>query len=582
MQSLRGQQGYLLLVVPAVVIAITLLGYQMMSRTKTSMRIAASDLDYLHAQLCSQQCVAVAANRVQASLEGSNPVPVGASACRCPADPAEKMACGIEIGPPTEKTARSCYGFYYKSTEVDLGSRCQGMRAGKSELEERVAYGEIPIFQFAVFYDKFLPLENTPRMELEGMVHSNDTIAIGPTHELYIHDWVTSPKAILGSNGWNNGAHGGSINRIYFARADGSGPDNAPVRPATNGYRPLREIIPGWKAWKKSHRVAYGGEPNGCGEVKPLGLPIRGLDGNYTLIEGRNAGDDDSRRRQKFAWKSTLCYYDGWKGKDFRPVFFPSDPAVVPASPSGWETVTVAGRRRVALWNGRDEMMVMLIPVDVALLQARGASDSIVYLYDDLSDASQGNRLAGGFLLYNGRRLTRPQTIVTNSRLYVMGDYNTDSAYAVSGVRHPFPAALISDNFTLLSNDFIPSEHTRGKYMGSRVQARNPGARVILNSCIMTGFAYRGAAVSDWGGHENLIRYEEDWSGLSFHYSGSAVSIWSPRHSQSQWNRPGPTYYTAPSRLFSFSKLYEGLTHMPPGTPRVVAPGLLDWEMVKK
>lgn len=579
MRPSDSQRGYMLLLVPVIVIAICLMGYRMASRSKTAMRLSATELDNLQVKLGSQQCVSVAANRVQAALEGSLPVPTGESACAAGIQGGDRLECATEIGEAVERTRTSCYGYRYQSTEVDVASRCRDA-AGSSTLEEKVAYGEIPLFQFAVFYDRYLATESSTNIEFRGLVHSNDTIAFGPSVSMSVFDWVTTPKAVLVHNGWQNGTGDGPINRLYFTLANGT-LDGTPIRPVSNEFTSIVGEVPGWSAWKKRHRIAFGGEPNGCGEVKPLRLPVRGLADNIALIDRKAGGDTPALRRQKFAWKASLLYDGAWHDQDGNPAAFPADPAVPPAAPAGWETRDVNGRTRVALWNGREQLMTLLVPLDVARLQLRSAADSIIHLYDHLRDPGQGNRVTGGFLLHNGSRLTRPLTIVANTRLVVLGDFNSDSAFVVSGKRYPFPAALVSDHMSVLTNEFVPGEHTWGRFVGTKVTVRNPAARLVLNTCIMTGFSYIGGTVNDWGGHGNVLRFEEDWDGTPLDFSGSVVCIWSPHHAQAAWQRPGPNYYYAPERLFSNSDLYATLGKMPPGTPRVVAPGLLDWEMVR-
>jgi hypothetical protein len=580
MANLSLQRGYILLIVPMVVIAIVMLGYQMVSRSKTSMRIAASELDYLNAKFCSQQCMSLAANRIQKALEDNNQVARGEFPCRCESDNASDPSCTAEIGDRVEKTQQSCYGYYYKSTEVELQAQCRGSRTGKAELEETVGYQEIPIFQFAVFYENELVLEAASPMDLRGKVHSNGDIRIAPGNApTRFHDWLTTPKTILVHNDVGIVTPSRGFSEIHLAKMDGSGPDPFPVRPANNAYIPLDAVVSNWSAWRKQHRVAYAGQPNGCGPVRKLSLPIRKLEAYITLIEGRMSSDDDSRRRQKFAWKSSLIYKDDWTDKDLRPVAFPANPITPPAAPAGWQVAVFNGKPRVTFWDGREKLMVKLIPIDVDRLQRRSPADSIIYLFDMAVDPAQGNRIVGGFLLHNGKRLVRPLTIATNSRIYTLGDYNTDSAYVFDGARYPYPAALISDAMTFLSNDFLPAEHATGMYYGSsRVLGRNPAARLTLNACVMTGDVQKGASPSLWGGHENLLRSLEDLLDMPFNHSGPTVCLWTSRQGDGAWSATG---YRAPVRNFSFSKMYNVLTNMPPGTPRVVAPGLLDWEMVR-
>jgi hypothetical protein len=563
------QRGYILLLVPVVVIGILMLGYQMVSRSKTAMRIAASDLNYLQTALCAQQCVSLAANRVQTALENSNVLPSGRFDCTCATDAGGPRGCTVDYGASVEKTAIGCYDWYSKSTEVEMAVTCQGDGLAKTKLEEKVDYREVPIFQFAVFYENLLEMYPLVPMILDGRVHSNDSIILYPNSLLSFTDWITTPKVIaLRNNG--SGA-------IHFPLMTG-GIDPNVIHP-DGSLELLHLALPDWENWRKAHRVAYGGHPNGCGAVPRLGLPIRSLADNHSLIEWRDSRDDADMRRVKFAHKATLIYMNGWKDKNLAMVSFSTNPMAPPASPTGWEIVP-GSPPRVTFFDDRDTAMLKLLPINMDILQSRSASDSVVYLYDSLTDASQGNKSVGGFLLYNAKRLRRPLTVVTNARFYLLGDYNTDSAYTLSdGSKSPFPSALVSDVFVQLSNDFLPSQHRLGMGLGSPIKGRNPGARCRLNGSIMTGMVKRKGTQALQGGFHNLVRFIEDWTGVPYFKSGSMVCIW---YSRNSWgNFHGYTDFLPPDRVFTHGMLYREMRNMPPATPRLTTPGLLDREMVR-
>ena len=73
----------MLLLVPVVFVGISLVGLQMIERSRTSMRIAASDLNYIQTRLCAQQCVAVTANQIQKRLEDNQPIAKETVDCEC-------------------------------------------------------------------------------------------------------------------------------------------------------------------------------------------------------------------------------------------------------------------------------------------------------------------------------------------------------------------------------------------------------------------------------------------------------------------------------------------------------------------
>ena len=354
-----------------------------------------------------------------------------------------------------------------------------------------------------------------------------------------------------------------------FPRLEPAGPDFQYDIPNT-GFRPLHEVVPAWSAWVQSHRVAYGSQGGVCGSMERLDLPIKGVETPYDLISWRDPADGDVMQGRKFAWRADLVYRDGWHDRNLVALSLDSPSRLPPGK-------VVSDGSRVLFWDGRDTVMVKLIPIDVKRLQQR-TGDSLVYLHDRLVDPLQGGKDVGGFLLYNGAKLARPLTIASNARVYGWGDFNTDSAYlSPEGTRSAYPAAIVCDAYTQLSNEWNGIEYPKGaKYVS--VKGNNAEARTVLNACVMTGMPERNRSWSGQGGYHNLVHFIEDWTGTTFEFSGSAVAMWSSRVSTGMTNTE---FYQPPVRKWAFDPLYRHLENMPPGTPRLVGPKLNTWEMAR-
>jgi hypothetical protein len=82
----------------------------------------------------------------------------------------------------------------------------------------------------------------------------------------------------------------------------------------------------------------------------------------------------------------------------------------------------------------------------------------------------------------------------------------------------------------------------------------------------LKGQAVRGAYN---GGLENYPRFHENWSGRTFTYRGSFVSLGTPRHVDGAWVYGNPQY-TAPNRDWDYDTDFNNAANLPPLTPRFV------------
>ncbi len=574
--STKYQAGYVLLITPLVIIGIVFLSYRMITKAKTSIKVASSDLDHIQSELCAKQCGSVEVNQATLDLNSDRRLEPGSGSCLCRTDSGQDpITCSVTRTPSSEASRLGCYGLKFQYNQLSLSIDCGNQRERNSLLEEQVELGQYPVFQFAIFYDGPLEFQNAPPMNIQGRVHSNDTILFLPRDDLSFDDWITAVGPMEVSPRVNDGTNG----PVYFPLMDGSGPDAAPVGTSAKSATGLQDWIPDFKNWKKRHRVAFKDQENGCDAVTRITPPLKGIGENHVIIDWRSPADaNPTLIRQKYAYRASLIFKSGWEDGNLLPVALSPDPVSLPADPV---FATMPGpQTRVTFWEPRDELMVGLIPIDVLALQQRSA-DSIIYLYDSLPAPGPGYHDAGGFLLFNGARLLRRLTIVTNTRLMLLGDFNTDSGFVLAdGSRSPYPAALISDVMVQLSPWFQPSEHTLanhpGNGFGSEMTLRSGGGEVTLNACVMTGMVKYNGTQLNQGGYNNFVRTMEDWDGTLYHKSGAMACLWNSNKSQGRFK-----IFSAPKRDFHFDPMYNSLENMPPGTLHLVTPALLTYDFVR-
>ena len=555
------ERGYILIVVPIVLVGIFMLTYQAISRSKTAMKIAGSDLNYLQTRMCAQQCAALAVNATNRSLEEKNLVFSGTLTCPCNEGKAKlQMTCVTTLGKPVYADTVNCYGVQSALAAVDLNVKCKDGANREVELKENVVFEDIPVFQFAAFFDMTLEINPGPPMNIDGRIHSNDTLNIFPETLLVVNDWVTSAKMI-----GTRIHHDSMPSAIGLPLMDGSGADK-PFNATSVTFEPLKAHFLDWPAWLSAHRVAYATESPGCGTVSKLSLPMRNMDSPRELIEWRKPGDSYQVQRQKFAWRANLIYHQGqWLDNQLKPVAIIDPMQGTPPKPM----LPGSSSPRMTFWDEKEQIMVDLLPVDMARLQQR-AGDSVVYMHDSRIDPAQQNREVGGFLLYNGGKLLRPLTVATNGRLYVWGDYNVNPAYNQGGGKMgPFPAALICDAITLLSNTWTPTDWP---YLGGPSKYVKAGA-TTLNVCIMRGKKFGS-------GYHNTISIVENWADVPLRYTGSTVNMWPSGLKEFSGTKVLMGIHRFPPiRAWAFDPMYKNVKNMPPATPRVVNPNLNTWEL---
>jgi hypothetical protein len=268
--------------------------------------------------------------------------------------------------------------------------------------------------------------------------------------------------------------------------------------------------------------------------------------------------------------------------------------------------------RRGGFYNWREKKWMYLLNVNVAdLLQWNRYQPAGQKLFDN-ADVTDGGLVlyltvvgpdSGaaannyGVRVFGSRNLWFPSnpgpgqdptgiTIVSDQALYVQGDFNQGNN-AASPYGNPSapasnlpkqPAALLGDSINILSNAYFDRTAACKNDCQSNKSLAD-ATRTATTTWINAGFL---AGVDDTqpgrynGGLENYPRFHENWSGVTFTYWGSFVSLGTPQHVNGAWCGTGGTLtsgcniYNPPNRNWNFDPFFMNAANLPPLTPRFV------------
>ncbi|MGO9863460.1 MAG: hypothetical protein ACLPLR_07605 [Terriglobales bacterium] len=181
-------------------------------------------------------------------------------------------------------------------------------------------------------------------------------------------------------------------------------------------------------------------------------------------------------------------------------------------------------------------------------------------------------------------------TVASENPVYVQGDYNsspTDTFFSngTDAVGY-VPAAVIADAVTILSDNWDDRVSTMGistntdiTYAGGPYAGNRIGATTYYRMAIASGknlaFPFPSWETgTDYGfgtdgGIHNFLRFLEDWTGQTLHYSGSLVSLYYATYNTGTFKCCTYIVYSPPSRDYQFDNDFTkaGGSGLPPGTP---------------
>jgi hypothetical protein len=464
----------------------------------------------------------------------------------------------------------------YEMFTITAGALNPGTGVG-AVLQQRLQGVGLFLVRYAVFYDDDLEMNPGAPMTITGPVHCNADIYVAPDNStLRCDDRVTSVGDMF-RHRKDTSARGGYVG----------------INDANNSERPMDidsdssdwmiEALNRWKGRVRSQ--AHG--------VQYLRPPINPMDDPHDLIErpiaAGNPGYHVQTENEKFANKACLVIRvlsnGTFTARDFNNVdrsslftnavlltngvFFNGRPEYAKDAMGSYLFKTGgAYRAGTNTFMDRRENAQML-PVDIYMniftqsFQAAGTNYTIpqgrgvIYVTrDDPDGVSNGVipcvRIRNASVLSQGGL-----SIASDLPIYVEGHCNTTNTQ---------PALVVGDAVTFLSSKWQDAR-TWTVSLNDRI-AEPTTYRVV----VMTGNneTTRGGYN---GGLENVLRFQENWSGKTVTFRGSVIDLWHTEVVHGAWVYGG--YYTAPNRDWGYDAMYR--SRVPPGMTRVFGLEEIEW-----
>ncbi len=436
----------------------------------------------------------------------------------------------------------------------------------RSTVEVNARTQAIPIFQFAVFYDKDLEILPGPLMNLRGRVHTNSDLYIDGDAGLYLWDMVTSAGDLHLHRKASTGGNSDGL-KNYIRLSDGTWVEAVKDTHAFGGDDdpntfPSQDQDKAFDDYSKS---AWGHQiQTRASSIVPMRLPIPdGMD-PYAILQPCAGTEPATLAAVKYACQAGLVIrVDGaipkvLNGAGATKVLMDAN-AVKFAPNQFFDDREQSSNTGTLLTADNTNSNRDVIEIDVSKLTQAEYGNGIIYVTAD-------SALAGGLLapqdlrqyvvrVRGGTELKDALTIATNLPLYVMGDYNVNDAKWQ-------PSSFVSDAVTILSGAWDDAKSGEGK-------TENQPSNVKVQSAIMSGHSatpFYGSA--DAGGqYENFPRFLEDWTDKTVTFNGSMISLWAASVTPSKW--ACCDYYVPPIRDWNFDGRFLDPAQLPPATPVV-------------
>jgi hypothetical protein len=461
-------------------------------------------------------------------------------------------------------------------------------------VQQDVQMAEIPVFQFAIFYNTVMEYSDCAPFVINGRVHCNTNIDVGTVSgsSLTFNYFVdctgvitNPPNAGFTQSSWRGPiTYSGTPSPGY-----GTGEPVLTLPIGTNSSVPnsVREII---------------NPPPSSGEstTNPISSQ-RYYNKADLVILVTNALVGTNLITNTTSVLTTNCVFVYVKNSmyDSTPITFAVTNGLTSGTNNGindgtawtnWSSNSKEGFTNWLSFNNsftdqRESRITRVVQIDVYKLgQWIGTSNGcnntnltakwntttpfngIVYIQDSrTTNGSYMNavRLVNGQYVTNGLYYSG-LTVATQNPLYIQGLFNCPSSTNVAstntiGCR---PCSVICDALTILSPSWNDGSSTPALAITASDDTVN--AAIIAGNVLTTDTTGTGFS----GGVMNLTRLLEDWSAANLYLNTSLINLYSSVQATKQFQLPG-VYYYAPSRHFSFDLNYATSTGLPPGTPLI-------------
>jgi hypothetical protein len=512
---------------------LTLIGLAALSTSDDEMSIAGNELQEMRAFYGAEAGLEAAAAAIQAQYTATGLPPTTLPSGTYDINNCHVVYRTVDNGAPAHQVLSygTMVGLHamVKSFTVTADATST-VEPARIRLTQAFEAAFIPIYQFAVFYNRDLEIAPGPLMSLIGRVHSNGNLYIQSGNTLNMDSYVTAAGDIL------HGRKGpGTVDKGDILIKD---PLGNYENMKTGGSTWLDASDPNWF---DASTARWGGRVQDAGHgQQKLAVPLSSSSDPHALIEPAGGGNIDSYEN-----KASLKCIDGTWYKDMGGV---------------WQDITAnmiaAGAISGAsdkFYDSRENVGVDVVDLDMQKLYASGLAptNGVIYYSQKILGGTANDYPA--LRLVNGDSLWAPLTLASANPVYTLGDFNSDVKK---------PAAILADALTFLSANF---DDNKTNPAFGWTQSDRPATATTVNVSYVAGNVETDSTNYN-GGFENLARFLEDWGGVAMNWKGSAVCLWNSVQADGIWNQ---TYYTAPNRNWLYDTDLDDPANMPPGTPLV-------------
>lgn len=436
-------------------------------------------------------------------------------------------------------------------------------------LELRFKSRLVPLFQFAVFYNKDLEILPGVFMNLAGPVHTNGDLYLQTEDTLEIAGQVTTSGKLY------RGRKNQNICLSRPVKIKDPGAYRTLIQNCSTRVRVLNENVEAWNGMIQiGVPVVTVPEPEDLDPV-PGKTYWDKADLRLVLVLNSSNVPDTTHAATGIEVRNANSTLDAAKTASLNSVA--SCPGGVPGGRSVGYSKTFYSNREGSLIHMLEVDMIALLNCihNYSLMGAKALNDDteggLVFHFSvsgpnsTKSASNYGIRLSNAAKLQSnvsGAPIVKGITVITDQAIFTRGNYNSVNK---------IPAALLADSYNALSTAWVDSNKT----WASRTPADTTVYAAILAGTDVTGGVegYAGQDKANYnGGLENYPRFHEDWAKSpkkSFYYKGSFVSLNAPRHASGAWLYGNPQY-SAPNRYWSYDTDFNDAKNLPPITPRFV------------
>jgi hypothetical protein len=461
---------------------------------------------------------------------------------------------------------------------------------------QQIYLGNIPLFQFAVFYQQDMEIAPGAAMTINGVVHGNAHIYLEPQDGLTLGGDISAvDQVILGESPEDPSVR--TISGVTFdgSELNGVAPLNVPVGTNTSG------------TVSNTSQNVYGIlEPPTAGETPTSATGTNLLYNKADMIITISNNNAISVTSGAFVnGQATTIPQSQWQ------TFLSTNGTFYDQRDSLTVDPTVLNVSNLLIWSATNT----ILSTNLAALRPGGGNVQSIYVDDQRNTVSNAvtaitnttstypsagtfyppvatnknshGTVTGytyisqyvtnvivvsqpGVVLTNGAVLP-PQglSVATPDPVYVVGNWNVKNSTnssapsdaGSSAVQYTLPSAIYADAITVLSSAWNPANSKLA--LSSRAATSD-----TVNAAFLTGnVPSNGTDYS--GGVENFPRFLEDWGSQTFTYNGSMVCMFASQIANAPWPGTG-TVYNPPTRNWAFDTNFYNPSQQPPLMPQII------------